>query len=93
MIAAATAPWWQLILMTLVLIGLLSFLISEVVIGFCVFLRWIGKMVRPSTYQQMNVFVQPEHKDPTRPRSWEDEMEAKYVVADRMRALEKTIKH
>jgi hypothetical protein len=30
-----------------------------------------------------------EHRDPTRPRSWEDEKAAKVYVADRMRQLTK----
>lgn len=87
MIAEATAPWWGLILQALILIGVFAWLASELFSGVVKFIHWLGRAFRPSTYQTLNVYME-EHRDPTRPRSWEDEMESRFVVAERMRQLE-----
>lgn len=92
--AANPAEWWQLVLMALVLFGMVL-LVVDVALGF---LRWtlrgIGFMLNPRTYQNVYVSVvsaerpDGEHRDPTRPRAWDD-VEGKVIVAERMRYLDK----
>jgi hypothetical protein len=90
MIASSVAPWWYTVLAGLALLGYVSLVTRVFIELLAKFFGWVARPLKPTYHQSLNVYMEGEHKDPTRPRAWEDEMQARVVVAERMRALEKS---
>lgn len=87
MVAVTPVGPFELIFQAVLLIGVFAFFWQELISPIFRLLHRLGSVVM-LPLRPLEKYAEPEHRDPTRPRSWEDQ--AAYVyVAERMRQFDR----